>query len=468
MSSMVRRGLPRSRVTRSVTILVAAVFMFLTSAFSAWAANNITITFVRHGESQGNASGLIDTKIPGPDLTATGQSQAQTVAGVLANDGLAHDAIFASDMVRTQQTAAPYATLTGLPVTVLSGLHEVQAGIFEGQSQNSGFARILYALIPLSWATGNLLMPMPGSPDANGAVFQDRFNGAVGDIYASGAQNPVAFAHGMSIMAWTLMNVQNPDLTLMLKHPLGNTDIVTVTGNPQDGWTLENWGGVAVTQNPALPTKLFVNVRDAVTVPQMALYNVAKALRTGNISNIANAIRDGVFDTAKAVVNLPINMVKSVVKSVQTGTVFTAAPPPAPAPTSTAALDTASVNNTDKPSVTPTLAKQVSALKPAATGTKDKAVKAVEATKADDAKADTTKADDKAGAPKAEDTPKSTAGDKGTEGTGTENQATKVKKDKPKKDGAEQADNADKPKVEKPKKTEKQQKDKVAKADAAN
>ncbi|MCT7369145.1 hypothetical protein A7R75_09070 [Mycolicibacterium llatzerense] len=434
--------------------MVAAVFMFLTSAFSAWAATNITITFVRHGESQGNASGLIDTKIPGPDLTATGQTQAQTVAGVLANDGLAHDGIFASDMVRTQQTAAPYATATGMPVTVLSGLHEVQAGIFEGQSQDSGFARILYALIPLSWATGNLLMPMPGSPDANGAVFQDRFNGAVDDIYASGAQNPVAFAHGMSIMAWTLMNVENPDLTLMLKHPLGNTDIVKVTGNPEDGWTLENWGGVAVTQNPALPTKLFVNVRDAVKVPQMALYNVAKALGTGNISNIANAIRDGAFDTAKAVVNLPINVVKSVVKSVQTGTVFKAAPPPVSvqAVTPNAAAAAKDTDSADKPSVTPTIAKQVSARKPAVTGAKDKTVKATEETKVDTTKVDDTKAGDT----KTEDAPKPNAGDKGAEGNDT-----KVKKDKPQKDKSE---TADKPKVEKPKK---QKKDKAAKADSA-
>ena len=463
MSSTFRTGIPHTRTLKragqAVAVVVTAAFMFLASAFSAWAATNITITFVRHGESQGNASGLIDTKIPGPDLTATGQTQAQTVAGVLANDGLAHDAIFASDMVRTQQTAAPYATATGMPVTVLSGLHEVQAGIFEGQSQDSGFARILYALIPLSWATGNLLMPMPGSPDANGAVFQDRFNGAVDDIYASGAQNPVAFAHGMSIMAWTLMNVENPDLTLMLKHPLGNTDIVKVTGNPEDGWTLENWGGVAVTQNPALPTKLFVNVRDAVKVPQMALYNVAKALGTGNIANIANAIRDGVFDTAKAVVNLPINVVKSVVKSVQTGTVFKAAPPPASvqAVTPNAAAAAKDTDSADKPSATPTITKQVSARKPAVTGAKDKTVKATEETKVDATKVDDVKAGDtKTGDTKAEDSPKQNAGDKAADDKGTT-----VKKDKSKKDKSE---TADKPKVEKPKK---QKKDKAAKADSA-
>jgi hypothetical protein len=190
----------------------------------------------------------------------------------------------------------------------------------------------------------------------------------------------------------------------------------------------------------------------------MALYSVATALRSGNISNIANAIRDGVFDTAKAVVNLPVNMVKSVVKSIQTGTVFKAAPPPASVqavtPNATAAKDT---DSADKPAVTPTLAKQVSALKPAGAGGKDKTGKAVAETKA--SQVDSTKADDaKAGDTKADD---ATAGNTTK---GAEDKPTKAKKDKPKKD---KADKADKPKAEKPKKAEKQKKDKAAKAEAA-
>ena len=45
----------------------------------------MTVTFVRHAESQGNASGFIDTSTPGPHLTndavnqndgATGEQQA--------------------------------------------------------------------------------------------------------------------------------------------------------------------------------------------------------------------------------------------------------------------------------------------------------------------------------------------------------------------------------------------------------
>lgn len=460
MSSTFRLGTSRGRTVKRVlqglAVMVIAAFMFLTSAFAAWAANNITITFVRHGESEGNVSCCIDTTIPGPNLTANGQAQAQARAQQLANDGIPYDGIYYSDMVRTQQTAAPFETLTGLPQTELNGLHEVQAGIYEGAPQNSGFERILYALPALAWAAGLYFVPIPGSPDLTGANFQSRYNGAVQDIYNSGNQHPVAFSHGLSIMAWTLMNVDNPDLSLLLGHPLNNTSVVTVNGNPSDGWTLVSWDGMAVSQNPALFTKLFVDTRKVITAPQMAVYNVIQAFGTRNIATIATAIRDGVFDTVKAVANYPLAVAESIVKSVQTGTVFTAAPPPTPAPTTTAATDskatvgTANNGTADKP----TLAKQASTLKPAVTGTKDKTVKAVEATKVDTTKGvDTTSADTKTGDAKGGDLKRddATATDTKADDKGAEDKASKATKatDKPKKDKTEKADM---PKVEQPKK----------------
>ena len=38
------------------------------------------------------------------------------------------------------------------------------------------------------------------------------------------------------------MNVDNPDLGLLLSHQLDNTDVVVITGNPEDGWTLDELG----------------------------------------------------------------------------------------------------------------------------------------------------------------------------------------------------------------------------------
>ena len=70
-------------------------------------ARSITLTFVRHAQSETNASGTIDTDVPGPGLSPEGKGQAEQVAHQLARDN--YDSVYASTMVRAQQTAAPLA-----------------------------------------------------------------------------------------------------------------------------------------------------------------------------------------------------------------------------------------------------------------------------------------------------------------------------------------------------------------------
>ena len=74
------------------------------------------------------------------------------------------------------------------------------------------------------------------------------------------------------------MTVNNPDPMLMLTHPLPNTGVVVIEGSPQSGWTMVSWDGTPVP--PAnLPTQLFVDVRDLITAPQFASYDLWQALR---------------------------------------------------------------------------------------------------------------------------------------------------------------------------------------------
>ncbi|BBN46467.1 hypothetical protein MINTM008_09600 [Mycobacterium intracellulare] len=94
-------------------------------------AHSITVTFVRHAESETNASGVIDTDVPGPGLTPEGKGQAEQVAHQLAHNK--YDAVYASTMVRTQQTAAPLAAELGKQVEVLQGIQEINAGWYEGK-----------------------------------------------------------------------------------------------------------------------------------------------------------------------------------------------------------------------------------------------------------------------------------------------------------------------------------------------
>jgi phosphohistidine phosphatase SixA len=87
---------------------------------------SITLTFIRHAESQSNAAHVINTDVPGPSLTEEGQGQAEQLAHQLSRNNF--DGIYASDMIRTQQTAEPLAHALGKQVDVLPGLREIEAG----------------------------------------------------------------------------------------------------------------------------------------------------------------------------------------------------------------------------------------------------------------------------------------------------------------------------------------------------
>lgn len=84
-------------------------------------------------------------------------------------------------------------------------------------------------------------MHVPGSID--GYEFDARFGDAVKAIYDSGDVNPVAFSHHLAVMVWVLMNVKNPDSSLLASDPLPNTGHIVVVGSPRGGWTLKDWDG---------------------------------------------------------------------------------------------------------------------------------------------------------------------------------------------------------------------------------
>jgi broad specificity phosphatase PhoE len=227
---------PRRSLAVLATLLVAAVV----TAAPASAEPVITITFVRHAESEANAAGVVDTSVPGAPITAKGEQQAKEAAAQLSRTP--HDGTYASSMIRTQQTAQPTADELGEQITVLPGLREIEAGVFEGRSDADAIAGYFQPL--REWLAGNRFVRIPGSIDGN--EFDARFDEAVDTIYRSGQQHPVAFSHGAAISMWTMMNVHNPRPELVESQPLPNTGHVIVTGNPVDGWTLTDWNGTLV------------------------------------------------------------------------------------------------------------------------------------------------------------------------------------------------------------------------------
>jgi broad specificity phosphatase PhoE len=229
-------------VSRKISAAVAAplvmVMLAACGTSSPPEARDVTLTFIRHAESEANAAEIASTTVPGPPLTPVGQEQAAALADRLSGEGF--DGIYASQMVRTQQSAAPLSKALGEQVTVLPGLNEIPAGWFEGipVADTSG----TFLLGPQAWLRGDRRFGIPGSED--GDEFNGAFTNAVQKIYESGDDKPIAFSSGLAVMMWTLMNARNGKQNLLTDHPLPNTGRVVLTGNPTMGWTLISWDGI--------------------------------------------------------------------------------------------------------------------------------------------------------------------------------------------------------------------------------
>jgi broad specificity phosphatase PhoE len=318
--------------------LLSAGPLFLGSA-TAWADDLITLDFVRHGEA-GDMS-VLNTLVPGPSLTELGEQQAHALVNALAGSGIQE--IYASTMIRSQETAAPLAELlcgpacadptVPLPIEVLPGLNEIDAGIFEGAPVDVGdipLGGALYLLAPVLWTLGLDFVPEVGSSDANGIVFEDRVNQAVDTIYGTTVMNgdstDAVFSHEGTIAIWTLMNVNNPDFQLVLGDLLKTgellpyTGTVEVQGDPTDGWTLVDWDGQPVPQDPGLAIDLFVDARDLITAPQMAAYHIWEAVTTGDPTTITEAIQTGVSEVSTATAQFPQAVIGDIVDALHSAT----------------------------------------------------------------------------------------------------------------------------------------------------
>ncbi len=219
-------------------VAAAMAAALLASCSSPPAPRTVTLTFIRHAESESNAAGVANTTVPGPPLTAKGEEETATLADKLKGED--YDGVYASQMVRSQQTAAPVAKALGEQVTVLPGLNEISAGWFEGAPIADTSNTLL--LGPEGWLKGDRRYGIPGS--VNGNQFNQAFSAAVQKIYDSGDNKPVAFSSGLAIMMWTLLNSRNGRNNLLNDHPLPNTAQVIIKGNPFTGWTLESWDGI--------------------------------------------------------------------------------------------------------------------------------------------------------------------------------------------------------------------------------
>lgn len=310
-------------------------------------AADIVIDIVRHGQRLPpfDLQTTSSPPYPGPPLSDLGQQQAHEVGTQLFNElggpnGVA--GVFSGQSIRDLQTAAPFAALEHMTsaIQTLPGLDEVDPGIYGSLPQLSP-GSLMYVGTSLLWAAGLELVPMPGSADFNGVVFDDKFTAAIDAMYNAAMANPVVSANGQitdvafnneeSIVAWVLMNVKNPDLLVLLStliHSLSspapgflpNAGVVQIAGNPDVGWTLVSWDGTPVPQDPGLVTELFLDFRNLITAPQIASWNTFEALLSGDPTAIVNSLAAGVGEVGRATIQFPVSVITDILGAVSGAT----------------------------------------------------------------------------------------------------------------------------------------------------
>ena len=193
------------------------------------------LLLLRHGQTHGNTSGALDTAFPGLDLTELGVRQAEAAARVLGSTGI--DAIYVSPLVRTQQTAAPLAALTGLQPVIAEGLREIAAADYEMATDEDSI--LGYIGTVADWIEGRFDTRMSGGED--GHEFLARYDGAIRDILDAGHQAALVVSHGAAIRTWLSARATDAATHAMATEGLANTALIELEGDFEDGWKILSW-----------------------------------------------------------------------------------------------------------------------------------------------------------------------------------------------------------------------------------
>lgn len=195
---------------------------------------------IRHAETTANAERLLDTAPPGTDLSERGRIQAEELVKALEDVPL--DAIYVSDLVRTQQTAAPLAAARGLAPLIRPGVREIQAGEYEMAPDDGSWGAYLAVLY--RWADGEPDARIPGGE--SGTEVLTRYDAVVAEAAQHGAAAIVS--HGAVIRAWTGARAANVDRAFVADTRLYNAAVIILDGSPDAGWRVETWANEPVPQ----------------------------------------------------------------------------------------------------------------------------------------------------------------------------------------------------------------------------
>ncbi|MBE6481978.1 MAG: histidine phosphatase family protein [Actinomyces ruminicola] len=203
------------------------------------------LLLIRHGRTIANVAGALDTAFPGNSLDAVGVEQASLLPARLEASGDldAISSLWVSPIQRARETIAPIERATGLAARIRPGLREVLAGDMEMNTDVRSVA--CYTDTTRSWMVGRTAARIPGSPEDGADTFA-RFNGVVEEIYNSTRTGGTALlvAHGTILRLWVALAAAaagGADPAWIANHPMRNTAVSVVEGDPDSGWRLVDW-----------------------------------------------------------------------------------------------------------------------------------------------------------------------------------------------------------------------------------
>ena len=201
---------------------------------------------IRHGQTTSNVDLLLDTAVPGADLTDLGRAQSDAIPAALKSVDI--DLIVASDLVRTQQTAEPLARARGLTPWVRGGVREISAGELEMLGDPDSLER--YHHMVAGWVD-DPHSTIPGGE--TGAQMLGRFDSVVEEIHREVGEEgtAVVFSHGAVVRTWSALRVEGVTMDFAASNPLHNTALVAVSGRP-GAWALDSWGHVPLGEGQPL------------------------------------------------------------------------------------------------------------------------------------------------------------------------------------------------------------------------
>lgn len=199
--------------------------------------------FVRHAESEGNTTGVLCNRPPGPPLTDTGLAQAHDLAQRLGDEALT--GLYCSPLLRAIQTAEALSERLDLPYQMTDALRDYDMGIYEN-SQDPAAWQANHDLF-IAWTVEH----QPDRRIEGGESLNDmrrRFEPFIDALLAAHRDDARArlalISHGGVYLALLPALLANVPHEWALRQGLSNTGVV-VAEPGEDGLICLSWDGRA-------------------------------------------------------------------------------------------------------------------------------------------------------------------------------------------------------------------------------